>query len=81
MVENIDNNIDNIHKIKKSETPNKDFDEEKNIEQSQAIIQEREEAKREQEEEAGRLFQQNFPDEASTINGNIESQPIKNESQ
>lgn len=81
MVENIGNNIDDKHEIDKSKTPDKDFDEEKNIEQGQAITHERNKAKREQEEEAGRLFQQNFPDEASTISGNIESQPIKNESQ
>jgi len=80
MVENIDNNIDNIHKIKKSETPNKDFDEEKNIEQSQAIIQEREEAKRKQREEAERLVQRNF-DNANPINENIKPQQIEEESQ
>jgi hypothetical protein len=81
MVENIGNNIDDKYEIDKSKTPDKDFDEEKNIEQGQAITHERNKAKREQEEEAGRLFQQNFPDEASTISGNFESQPIKNESQ
>ena len=80
MVENIDNNVDNIHKIKKSETPDKNSDEEKNIEQSQAITQEREEAKRKQREEAERLVQRNF-DNANPINENIKPQQIEEESQ
>ncbi len=79
MVENIVNNIDDKHEIK-SETPDENFDEGKNKKQIQAITQEREKAEREQREESLRLFQQNF-DNASTLNGNIGSQPIENESQ
>ena len=68
MVENIDyNDIHIEHNVDESKISDGDFNEEKNKEQAQTIRQEREEAKRKQGEEAESLFQQNFPDEASTI--------------
>ena len=76
-IDNVDNRIDGKHKVDEPKILDKGFYEE----QIQEITQERKEEKVEQKKEAERLFQQNFPDETSTINGNIESQPIKNESQ
>ena len=81
MVENIGNNIDDKHEIDKFETPDKDFDEEKNQKEIQLLRQENKEAKRKQEEKAKMLFQQNFQNNANTINGNIKPQQTEKESQ
>ena len=81
MVENIDNNIDDKHEIDKFETPDKDFDEEKNQKEIQLLRQENKEAKRKQEEKAKMLFQQNFQNNTNTINGNIKPQQTEKESQ